>query len=159
LNVPANVFAALSATFVLPSPSASRFAIACGVSAATLRPVSSPLSFNPMYCPAHFVEDRPPELICLIEQFPLATIIGNSPAGLVADHIPLLFEADPCSSGKLIGHVAKSNPLWQHPFDHELLVVFQGPSTYISPNWYATKQDAGKSCQPGITRSYMPTAH
>lgn len=48
------------------------------------------------------------------------------------------------SPGKLVGHVAKSNPLWQLPVDQELLVVFQGPSTYISPNWYATKQEAGK---------------
>ena len=47
-------------------------------------------------------------------------------------------------AGKLVGHVAKRNPLWQVPSDHELLVVFQGPSTYISPNWYATKHEAGK---------------
>lgn len=45
---------------------------------------------------------------------------------------------------KLIGHVAKSNPLWQRAASDELLAVFQGPSSYISPNWYATKHDAGK---------------
>jgi transcriptional regulator len=85
-----------------------------------------------MYCPAHFKEQRTAELISLIEQFPLASIIGNGPTGLVADHIPL------------IGHVARNNPLWQLAADQELLVIFQGPSTYISPNWYASKQDSGK---------------
>src|SRR5437868_13061040 len=97
-----------------------------------------------MYCPSHFQEDRPAALISLIEQFPLATIICNGQAGLVADHIPLLYEDEPSSAGRLVGHVAKNNPLWQLPADQELLAVFQGPSTYISPNWYATKHEAGK---------------
>ncbi len=97
-----------------------------------------------MYCPAHFQEDRLPELISLIEQFPLATIVCNGPSGLVADHIPLMYEGELGTSGKLVGHVAKNNPLWQLSSAQELLVVFQGPSTYISPNWYATKHDAGK---------------
>jgi hypothetical protein len=30
------------------------------------------------------------------------------------------------------------------PAGQQLLVVFQGPSAYISPNWYATKHEAGK---------------
>jgi transcriptional regulator len=97
-----------------------------------------------MYCPAHFQEDQPETLTSLIEQFPLATIVANGPSGLVADHIPLLHEASSGSWGKLIGHVARRNPLWQCPPEQELLIVFQGPSTYISPNWYATKQEAGK---------------
>ena len=97
-----------------------------------------------MYCPAHFQENRLSELISLIEQFPLASMICKSPSGLVADHIPLMHEYEPGTSGKLVGHVAKNNPLWQLSADQELLVIFQGPSTYISPNWYATKSEAGK---------------
>ncbi len=107
---------------------------------------AAPLGFfeNHMYCPAHFQENRLPELISLIEQFPLATIVCNGPSGLVADHIPLMYEGELGAVAKLVGHVAKNNPLWQVPVDQELLVVFQGPSTYISPNWYASKRDAGK---------------
>lgn len=97
-----------------------------------------------MYCPAHFQEDQPATLISLIEQFPFAAIVANGPSGLVADHVPLLHEAEPGSWGKLIGHVARRNPLWQCAPEQELLVVFQGPSTYISPNWYASKPEAGK---------------
>lgn len=97
-----------------------------------------------MYCPAHFQEDRPQAWLSLIEQFPLATIISNGPSGLVADHIPLFHKAAPHSLGQFMGHVARSNPLWQCAPDQELLIVFQGPSSYISPNWYATKQEAGQ---------------
>ena len=97
-----------------------------------------------MYCPSHFQNDSPAALISLIEQFPLGAIVRNGPAGLVADHIPLFHVAEPSAAGRLVGHVAKANPLWQHPENEELLIVFQGPSTYISPNWYATKHEAGK---------------
>lgn len=97
-----------------------------------------------MYCPTHFQEDKPTALIGLIEQFPLATVIRSDADGLTADHIPFLYETSPDGLGKLVGHVAKNNPLWQVAAQQELLVVFQGPSTYISPNWYATKRETGK---------------
>lgn len=97
-----------------------------------------------MYCPAHFKEDSPEALIGLIQAHPLGTVVCHTPTGLVADHIPLLFKAEAGTAGKLVGHVAASNPLWQVAPDQELLVVFQGGSAYISPNWYATKAVAGK---------------
>lgn len=80
----------------------------------------------------------------LIQAHPLGTVICHTAAGLVADHIPLLFRSEAGTAGKLVGHVAASNPLWQVAPDQELLVVFHGGSAYISPNWYATKAEAGK---------------
>jgi transcriptional regulator len=97
-----------------------------------------------MYCPTHFQEDSPAALIALIQAHPLGTVICHTASGLVADHIPLLFKPEADTAGKLMGHVASSNPMWQLPHEQELLVVFQGPSAYISPNWYATKADAGR---------------
>lgn len=97
-----------------------------------------------MYCPAPFEEKRPELLLELISQYPLATIISHGSSGLVADHIPLLHLPVPGSLGRLVGHVARNNPLWQASSKQEHLLVFQGPSTYISPNWYASKQEAGK---------------
>ena len=99
---------------------------------------------SPMYCPSHFQEDDPAVLRGLIEQFPLGAVICQGADGLVADHIPLRHEAVPDGLGRLLGHVARSNPLWQIAPEQEVLVVFQGPSTYISPNWYATKTESGK---------------
>lgn len=97
-----------------------------------------------MYCPAHFEEQRPEVLRQLIADHPLATIARMSPDGLVADHVPMLHEPCAHGHGKLIGHVARANPLWQADPAQELLLVFQGPQTYISPNWYATKAEGGK---------------
>lgn len=97
-----------------------------------------------MYCPAHFEETRPDVLTGLIALHPLATIISLGSSGLVADHIPLMYEAVEGTAGKLIGHVARSNPLWQAKQGTEHLLVFQGPSAYVSPNWYPSKAESGK---------------
>jgi transcriptional regulator len=97
-----------------------------------------------MHTPAHFSESRPEILRDLMAQHPLATIVSHSGAGLVADHVPLLHEAGAGAHGRLIGHVAKANPLWRTPPEREHLVIFQGPSAYISPGWYATKAEAGR---------------
>lgn len=97
-----------------------------------------------MYCPAHFEESRTEPLQRLIAEHPLATIVRHGADGLVADHVPLLHVAAEDGQGHLIGHVAQANPLWQAPPDEELLLVFQGPQTYVSPNWYATKAEGGK---------------
>ena len=49
------------------------------------------------------------------------------------------------SFGTLRGHVARSNPIWRDlDSDIEVLAIFHGPDAYISPSWYATKQEAGK---------------
>lgn len=94
-----------------------------------------------MYIPAHFEETRPDVMRQLIDGYPLGTLVTLSPDGLNANHIPFLFDADSSPHGRLIGHVARNNALWHSTnTDVEALVIFQGPSAYISPNWYETKQ-------------------
>lgn len=97
-----------------------------------------------MYCPSTFSESRPDLLYGLIAEYPLATLIRQTDEGLVADHVPLVHQPASTGAGRLIGHVAKSNPLWQLPTEAEVLAIFQGPSSYISPQWYASKRDGGE---------------
>lgn len=96
-----------------------------------------------MYCPAHFDEQRLHILHDLIRKQPLATLITHSNDGLNADHIPLHLRTDASPFGTLVGHVARSNPLWKLA-GQEILAIFHGPECYISPSWYATKQQTGK---------------
>ena len=97
-----------------------------------------------MYSPSHFDETRPELLQGLIAQYPLGTVIVNGAEGLVADHIPFeLGAATPeAPFGVLRAHVARANPLWRHT--GEALVVFQGPSSYVSPSLYQEKPVSGK---------------
>lgn len=98
-----------------------------------------------MYTPSHFNESRRAALHDLIRAQPLAALVTRSPSGLDANHIPLYLVADAGEQGVLWGHVARPNPLWRDPApDGEALAIFQGPSSYISPAWYPTKQAHGQ---------------
>ncbi len=98
-----------------------------------------------MYIPAHFDESRPAVLQALIDAHPLATLITLTPDGLNANHIPLRLHADEGPHGTLRGHVARANAIWKD-FDPRVdaLAIFQGPDSYITPGWYATKRETGK---------------
>jgi transcriptional regulator len=97
-----------------------------------------------MYCPTHFQQNNAEALADLMRKCPLAAIVTNTACGLVAEHIPLLYHPSPDGWGLLRGHVAKNNPLWQLPPQTEVLVIFQGPGCYISPNGYASKAEHGR---------------
>lgn len=98
-----------------------------------------------MYIPTQFDEPRSDVLHELIRAHPLATLITLGAQGLEANPIPLLLRQDGSPFGTLVGHVARANPLWRE-FDASVdaLAVFQGPQAYITPSWYATKQQTGK---------------
>lgn len=97
-----------------------------------------------MYCPNPFDERRPELLQAHIDAHPLATLVRLAPDGLSADHVPLLLRREGPDHGTMVGHVARANPLWQQAAGSEVLLVFGGAQGYVSPNWYATKQETGK---------------
>lgn len=98
-----------------------------------------------MYLPAHFEETRSDVLHALMRERPFATLVTPGGKGLTADHLPLHFTAGVGPCGALQGHVARANPLWQHAADSDVLAIFHGPQAYVTPSWYATKQEHGKA--------------
>lgn len=100
-----------------------------------------------MYMPSHFKETRAEVLHELISTHPLGLLVTMSDAGLQANPVPFLLDADPAGGpGILRAHVARANPLWRETrSDVESLIVFQGPQAYISPGWYPSKLDHGKA--------------
>jgi transcriptional regulator len=98
-----------------------------------------------MYVPRHFTEDRVDVLHELIRRHPLGTLVVAGPAGLEASHVPFEISPEPAPFGTLRCHVARANPIWQQfDPDRPVLVVFQGEQGYVSPSWYAAKQESGK---------------
>jgi transcriptional regulator len=98
-----------------------------------------------MYLPAHFAEARVDVLHATIREAGLATLVTTGPGGLDASHLPFLLESSPTPLGKLVGHVARANPIWREtPAGSEGLVIFLGPDAYVTPSWYVTKRETGK---------------
>ncbi|GAA0888266.1 FMN-binding negative transcriptional regulator [Rhodanobacter soli] len=91
-----------------------------------------------MYTPKHFVETRVEALHGLIRAYPFATLVTLTADGLTANHLPFELVGD-----VLHGHVARGNELARLD-GAEVLLVFQGPDGYISPNWYPSKHETGR---------------
>lgn len=98
-----------------------------------------------MYQPPHFREDDLAIQHALIRAHPLGVLVTLTPSGLVANHLPFVLDAESGERGTLKCHVARANPVWKDvDVTQDALVVFQGVERYITPSWYATKQDSGK---------------
>ena len=98
-----------------------------------------------MYQPPHFREDRIDVQHALIRSHPLGLLITAGPGGLMANPIPFLVDPAASEKGTLRAHLARANAQWRDlEAVEECLVVFQGPQAYVTPSWYATKQETGK---------------
>ncbi|MGR8919432.1 MAG: FMN-binding negative transcriptional regulator [Gammaproteobacteria bacterium] len=98
-----------------------------------------------MYLPKHFEQRSSAAIGQLIAASPLATLVINTPEGLVANHLPFLLVGAPGPTGKLTAHIPRANPLAALPaVAHECLAIFHGPQGYISPSAYATKREHGR---------------
>jgi transcriptional regulator len=98
-----------------------------------------------MYIPSHFEETRLEALHALIHHHPLAALVTTGANGIQANHIPFMLDPKPAPFGTLRGHVARANPVWRETDPAlEVLVIFQGPNAYISPNWYPSKHETGR---------------
>lgn len=79
----------------------------------------------------------------LIYRNMFATLIGASPDGLVASHLPFMFDPERGAHGTLISHMARSNPhaaLLDNA--QQMLVIFIGAHGYMSSSWYPERGSA-----------------
>jgi transcriptional regulator len=98
-----------------------------------------------VYQPEHFRETRIKVLQAFVAQHPLASLVAATGAGLSATHLPLRSELRSAGSGMLRGHIARANSLWRELAPGaDVLAIFSGADSYISPNWYPSKQEHGK---------------
>jgi transcriptional regulator len=95
-----------------------------------------------MYIPAHFAITDPQVLHRIMGEHPLGVLVTSSASGLDANHIPFEFNPSIGKLGVLTGHVARANPVWQQCLQGaDVMVIFRGDETYISPNWYPSKHE------------------
>ncbi|SBS33955.1 Protease synthase and sporulation protein PAI 2 [Marinomonas spartinae] len=69
-----------------------------------------------------------------INEFGFGIMVSTS---LTGTHIPFVLHSDEGENGVLYSHCAKANTHWKELEGADVLIVFSGPHSYISPNWYA----------------------
>ena len=98
-----------------------------------------------MYVPEAFRLSDRGRVAEVLRAYDFALLVTAPEGRAQASHLPFLYEPDEGPEGTLYAHMARSNPQWRDfaalaAAGQEALVVFQGPHSYISPTWYATKQ-------------------
>ena len=97
-----------------------------------------------MYQPPLHREDRLEIQHALIETHPFGLLISIGPDGLLANGVPFILKREHGELGMLKAHIARANSQWQNLDGQQVLVVFQGPLSYVTPSFYETKKETGK---------------
>jgi len=97
-----------------------------------------------MYTPPAFADDDADSIKATIRAARLANLITATPDGPRATPLPLFLDDTEGERGVLYGHVARANPQWQAVPIGEALAIFMGADAYVTPSWYAAKQETGK---------------
>lgn len=89
-----------------------------------------------MYVPKLYREEDREKIVEFLRRHDFATLVAHDGEKPIASHLLVeIVEEDE----KLFinGHMSRANPMWRL-FDRnpEVLVIFQGPHTYVSPTWY-----------------------
>ncbi|MBZ7922317.1 FMN-binding negative transcriptional regulator [Ensifer adhaerens] len=97
-----------------------------------------------MYTPPAFKEETLSVLHAIIEAASLSTLVTATADGLIATPLPLLLNRGEGPYGTLYGHLARANPQATTPAIGAAMATFMGPDAYVTPSWYASKQEHGK---------------
>lgn len=88
-----------------------------------------------MHIPKIYREEDPEKIHAFLRQNNFPAIVSFDGVRPIATHAPIEMLAD--EKGLTIyGHISRANPQWKSFDGQEILLIFQGPHTYISPRWY-----------------------
>lgn len=95
-----------------------------------------------MYVPAHFAIDDSEALLTRLARRWAGIIVSVGPDGApMATHAPILWDSE---NRIATAHIARANPHWKNG-DGPGLIVLAGPEAYVTPNWYPSKAEHGKT--------------
>jgi len=95
-----------------------------------------------MYVPDHFAAADEDALIArLARRWAGVLITIDSEGAPVGTHLPILWNAE---KRVATGHIARANPQWQQGTGKGLIVL-SGAEAYVTPSWYPSKAENGKT--------------
>lgn len=95
-----------------------------------------------MYVPQHFSADDSDSLIArLARRWSGVLITVDAEGAPIGTHVPILWDAQ---RKVATGHIARANPQWKLGPSKALLIL-NGPEAYVTPSWYPSKAEHGKT--------------
>jgi transcriptional regulator len=98
-----------------------------------------------VYLPRHFAVDDLERVAAFVDDVGAADLVTFDGTRPVASLLPVLWDRADGEYGRLLGHLALANRQWSTAAPGTMaLAVVHGPQAYISPSWYASKQEHGR---------------
>ena len=95
-----------------------------------------------MYVPVFNALDDEPQVRALVAAAGSAELVTVGPDGYpLSTLLPVVWDGD-----RLVMHLARANPQWRSiGEDAPALAVVTGPQAYVSPSWYPSKAEHGRT--------------
>ncbi len=89
-----------------------------------------------LYIPTLYREEDREEILTFLRHNNFPAIVSFDGERPIATHAPI--EVAEGENGKITiyAHISRANPQWKTFGKQEILLIFQGAHTYISPRWY-----------------------
>jgi len=88
-----------------------------------------------MYIPNSLKMEPANSVEQFIQDYGFGVLVSKS---FQATHLPFLYDSTVGEFGVLHSHMARANPHWKSLDGKDVMIIFSGPHSYISPTWYAS---------------------
>lgn len=89
-----------------------------------------------MHIPKYYREEDQKNIVEFLKANSFPALVSHDGEKLLATHLPVEVIENADGSLTVLGHMSRANPQWKSFGEQEVLLIFQGAHTYISPRWY-----------------------
>jgi transcriptional regulator len=89
-----------------------------------------------MHIPKLYREEDREKIVEFLKRNGFPALVSHDGDKLVATHLPVEVVENTDGSLTVYGHMSRANPQWRSFGDQEVMLIFHGAHTYISPRWY-----------------------
>jgi transcriptional regulator len=89
-----------------------------------------------VYIPKYYREEDRQKILAFLKQNNFPAIVSFDGERPIATHTPVEVVENENGSVAIYAHISRANPQWRTFDNQEILLIFQGAHTYISPRWY-----------------------
>jgi transcriptional regulator len=89
-----------------------------------------------MYTPKLYREEDRERILDFLKKNNFPALVTHDGDKLIATHLPVEIVETGEDKLAIYSHMSRVNPQWKSFGDQEVLLIFQGAHTYISPTWY-----------------------
>jgi transcriptional regulator len=89
-----------------------------------------------LYIPTLYHEEDRDKILAFLKQNNFPAIVSFDGKRPIATHAPVEVAEDENGKVTIYAHISRANPQWKTFGEQEILLIFQGAHTYISPRWY-----------------------